>query len=258
MSLARVALAACLVGALPCVSSRASADARASDYLATLEDPARIYEAACAACHAPDGTGNPAMLVGFDVPLPDFTDCSFASREPAADWYAVAHEGGPVRGFDRMMPSFRDALTSEQIEKAVAHVMTQLRKNEKGLRMGMKLTDAPRAARGAAVQGGEYVIPLRATPYAPGGGWKGTVRFFLDEDDPGGVLDHVHVALLCDPYDKDILAKAVIATGHKLGLNLENDDEEPDYYLDATSRGRDVSVAFGEGIISIVGELYEE
>jgi hypothetical protein len=90
--------------------------------LGTIETPAALYRYACAACHGADGTGNPATTVGFDVPLPDFTDCSFASREPMADWYAVAHEGGPVRGFDRMMPAFAGALTSEQMEKAVQHI----------------------------------------------------------------------------------------------------------------------------------------
>ena len=56
----------------------------------------------------------PAQL-GFDVEVPDFTDCDFAAREPDADWYAVIHDGGPVRGFDRMMPAFGQALTGEQI-----------------------------------------------------------------------------------------------------------------------------------------------
>jgi hypothetical protein len=88
------------------------------------ETPAEIYQAACAACHGADGTGQSAFVVGFAVPLPDFTDCSFASREPAADWYAIAHAGGPVRGFDPLMPSFGDALTAEQLEKAIEHIMT--------------------------------------------------------------------------------------------------------------------------------------
>ncbi len=54
--------------------------------------------------------------VGFDTPLPDFTDCSFNSREPAADWMAVSHDGGPVRAFDARMPAFGEALTAAQIE----------------------------------------------------------------------------------------------------------------------------------------------
>ncbi|MFW6083619.1 MAG: c-type cytochrome [Gemmatimonadota bacterium] len=84
--------------------------------------PAEVYQAACAACHGSDGTGAPATSVAFEEPLPDFSDCSFATREPDADWAAVAHEGGPVRGFSSMMPAFGDALTDEEVELALAYV----------------------------------------------------------------------------------------------------------------------------------------
>ena len=63
-------------------------------------------------------------MVGFDVPLPDFTNCAFATAEPDPDWYAVVHEGGPVRGLDRHMPAFGDALSDEEIALAVSHVRT--------------------------------------------------------------------------------------------------------------------------------------
>ena len=83
---------------------------------------AELYEAACAACHGSDGTGAPAAAVGFDIPLPDFSDCGFASREPDGDWLGVTHEGGPVRAFDRMMPAFGDALTEEEILRILGRV----------------------------------------------------------------------------------------------------------------------------------------
>ncbi len=88
------------------------------------KSPKQLYEAACSSCHGPRGKGRAQTIVGFDIPLPDFTDCSFATREPDADWSAVVHDGGPVRGFDEMMPAFGDALTMEEIEKAVEHVRT--------------------------------------------------------------------------------------------------------------------------------------
>ncbi|MFW6369263.1 MAG: cytochrome c, partial [Myxococcota bacterium] len=56
--------------------------------------------------------------------MPDFTDCSFASREPDGDWLAVASAGGPVRGFDHMMAAFGDALTEAEIQKATDHIRT--------------------------------------------------------------------------------------------------------------------------------------
>jgi hypothetical protein len=60
-----------------------------------LDSGESVYRAACAACHALDGRGAPQLTVGFDVPLPDFTDCRFNSRERAADWFATSHDGGP-------------------------------------------------------------------------------------------------------------------------------------------------------------------
>src|SRR5689334_8851531 len=79
---------------------------------ATGED---IYRAACITCHGQDGRGAPTATVGFETPLPDFTECSFATAEADADWIAVVHEGGRIRGLSRRMPAFGDALTGEQI-----------------------------------------------------------------------------------------------------------------------------------------------
>ncbi len=62
--------------------------------------------------------------VGFETPLPDFSDCVFASREPDPDWYAIIHQGGPVRAFGRMMPSYGEALEAEEIDAILRHVRT--------------------------------------------------------------------------------------------------------------------------------------
>jgi hypothetical protein len=101
------------------VGSLTGAQAQTIQELDTEEE---VYEAACAACHAMDGRGAPQSVVGFDVPIPDFTDCSFNSREPFADWLGIAHDGGPVRAFDRRMPSFNQVLSRAQLELAVSHV----------------------------------------------------------------------------------------------------------------------------------------
>ena len=70
-----------------------------------------------------DGKGAPQSQVGFDdPPLPDFTNCSYNTPEVAADWFAIAHEGGPVRAFSRRMPAFGEALTTVELERAVEHV----------------------------------------------------------------------------------------------------------------------------------------
>lgn len=83
-----------------------------------------VYVAACATCHGADGRGNPHPPVEFAEPLPDFTDCSFATREPDADWMAVTHDGGPARAFARMMPAFGEALPLAELQRALDHMRT--------------------------------------------------------------------------------------------------------------------------------------
>ena len=82
----------------------------------------QLYRAACATCHGANGRGNPQSHVGFDTPLPDFTDCSFATPEAEADWFAIVHAGGPVRAFDRRMPAFAGALTDDEIRRVVGYL----------------------------------------------------------------------------------------------------------------------------------------
>ena len=81
-----------------------------------------LYQSACASCHGATGRGAPASLVGFDDPLPDFTDASFISREPDWDWVGVAYEGGPSRGFSEMMPAFGGVYTVEELEAIVLYI----------------------------------------------------------------------------------------------------------------------------------------
>lgn len=83
-----------------------------------------LYMSACSNCHGIDGTGSARAQMDLGLPLPDFTDCNFASREPYFDWIAVAHQGGPVRGFSRLMPAFGEALTEEQIRLTLEHIQT--------------------------------------------------------------------------------------------------------------------------------------
>ena len=83
---------------------------------------ADVYRFACAACHGDDGRGQPREIVGFETPLPDFTDCQFATSEADADWNAVVHLGGPARALERRMPAFGEALSAEQIQLAIDYV----------------------------------------------------------------------------------------------------------------------------------------
>ncbi len=102
----------------------------ARPYLVDAQSPNRrpeaaggpLYESACAACHGVDGKGAPRDVVGFDTPLPDFTDCRFTTVEATADWLAVVHEGGPARGRHRRMPAFGEALTGAEIARVLDFV----------------------------------------------------------------------------------------------------------------------------------------
>jgi mono/diheme cytochrome c family protein len=80
--------------------------------------------AGCIACHGADGAGTPKAIAGFEQPrtFPDFTKCDQTTPESAVAWKAVIAEGGPARGFSRIMPSFGEALTSEQIDKVVKYL----------------------------------------------------------------------------------------------------------------------------------------
>ena len=83
-----------------------------------------IFRTTCAACHGLDGGGAPRSTVGFAQPLPVFNDCFATTPEMTVDWRAVIRNGGPVRGFSRIMPAFRDLLTPEQIRNVTAYMRT--------------------------------------------------------------------------------------------------------------------------------------
>lgn len=86
--------------------------------------PKGLYEIGCAGCHGPDGRGVDLEQVAFNDPLPDFTDCSFAAREPDGDWITVSHQGGPSRGFSTSMPAFGEAFSLQQLQLIVDHLRT--------------------------------------------------------------------------------------------------------------------------------------
>jgi hypothetical protein len=83
-----------------------------------------VYQAACVACHGADGKGQPQTTLGFEPPetFPDFTDCNTTTREANADWQSIIHNGGPARGFSEIMPSFKEALTADQIDMVIGYV----------------------------------------------------------------------------------------------------------------------------------------
>jgi mono/diheme cytochrome c family protein len=82
-----------------------------------------IWEANCATCHGLDGRGTRTKAeVGFELPMPNFTDCSFASREADGDWSSTIHRGGRQRAFSRLMPAFDKALNDDEIDAVIAYM----------------------------------------------------------------------------------------------------------------------------------------
>jgi hypothetical protein len=83
-----------------------------------------IFRSACAACHGADGKGAPDNVRGFEKPdtFPDFTSCIATAREADVFWSAIIHNGGPARGFSKIMPSFREALADDEITEAIKYV----------------------------------------------------------------------------------------------------------------------------------------
>ena len=54
-----------------------------------------LYQAACAACHGADGRGAPPPRSASTRRFPTSPTAAFATPEADADWFAVAHDGGP-------------------------------------------------------------------------------------------------------------------------------------------------------------------
>lgn len=81
-----------------------------------------VYESICITCHGPDGKGTVNSALTQIIQPPDFSDCSFASRERDLDWLAVAHRGGPARGFSPLMAPWADQFTSYELQLAVNHI----------------------------------------------------------------------------------------------------------------------------------------
>jgi mono/diheme cytochrome c family protein len=94
------------------------------DSAGQLQFGEQIYKSACVACHGSDGKGTPQSISGFEPPrtFPDFTRCDQTTPEDNTAWRAVITHGGPTRGFSQIMPSFGDALTSEQINSVIKYL----------------------------------------------------------------------------------------------------------------------------------------
>jgi mono/diheme cytochrome c family protein len=106
-----------LAGPLPAGQTAEPAGAEAE--MRTGRD---VFLYACVVCHGADGKGSSKSVVGFDEPLPDFTNPDFTTAEPNSDWEAIIHMGGRVRGFAELMPAFGGVLSDDEIRMAVDYL----------------------------------------------------------------------------------------------------------------------------------------
>lgn len=81
-----------------------------------------VFRASCASCHGSDGRGASPAQTGLSIVPRDFTNCRRTNREPDHDWHAVIAEGGPARGFHRMMPAFGGVLREDEQEAVIDYV----------------------------------------------------------------------------------------------------------------------------------------
>jgi mono/diheme cytochrome c family protein len=84
----------------------------------------QVYESICVTCHGPDGRGGVNLELEKVAKPPDFSNCGFANREPDRAFLAVAHNGGPARGFSPLMPAWNGAYTEAELAEAVKYMRT--------------------------------------------------------------------------------------------------------------------------------------
>ncbi len=118
------AVAALFVVSAVTLAAQAPASGPPAASTLKLETGKQVYQAGCVSCHGPDGKGQSPNLAGFERPatFPDFTDCPTATPEPDVQWRAIITNGGPARAFSQIMPSFKDLLTLEQIDKVLDYL----------------------------------------------------------------------------------------------------------------------------------------
>lgn len=82
-----------------------------------------LYDGACASCHGSDGRGAPEGTA-ISVPLPDFTDCNFVTREGDGNWIFLVAHGGQGLGLSPQMPAFAGVLTDAEIRRVLNFIRT--------------------------------------------------------------------------------------------------------------------------------------
>jgi len=207
-----------------------------------LHDGAAIYQAACAACHGPNGHGTPQTTAGFEQPdsFPHFDKCEETTPEFTRDYTAVIRGGGPARGFSQIMPAFGAVLTPAEINEVVRYLRSLCK--EPGWPQGE--LNVPRAlVTEKAFPESETILTTSASVHGPA-----AVNNEIDYEHAFGKHDQLEVAVpfgwLHQPGAGLGAGLGDIAVGdkHVLFSRLNSDPERPLY--DSTG-----------SILSIQGEV---
>lgn len=135
------------------------------------------------------------------------------------------------------------------LEKAFDVILTRLLDEDTGFSYGQPAAEALLLARrGADMQGGDWVLPLADTAFAPDGDWRGTVKIELDADEKA--VDLIEVVLLTDPYDRDRLVTFAVEAAERLGLDLEADEDSPWSLGGDPNDDSTLTIGFGEGVVA--------
>jgi hypothetical protein len=121
MSLSRI-VSICTLAAASLVMPALQCEARQAPQ--QIRTGRQVYEQVCATCHGPDGRAGVNLELEKIIKPPDFTDCSFAHREPDRGFLAVAHNGGPARGFSAVMAPWGGTFSEEELGLAIGHIRT--------------------------------------------------------------------------------------------------------------------------------------
>jgi mono/diheme cytochrome c family protein len=78
------------------------------------DDPAALYKAKCAACHAADGSGNSAT--GKALATPDLRSDDVQKQTDAQLTDSIANGKG------KKMPAYKGKLTDDQIKELVSYI----------------------------------------------------------------------------------------------------------------------------------------
>jgi len=109
-----------------CLTSELNAQYLNFSFHTDARNGAKIYKAGCVSCHGTNGKGAPQTLSAFQRPdsFPDFTRCDQTTAELNSAYKDVIMNGGPSRGFSQIMPSFKEALTQQEIDDVIAYIRT--------------------------------------------------------------------------------------------------------------------------------------